>query len=151
MGPSTFSFKVLQAQANNEFNHLSATGGPMNKKILTVDDSATVRKLIQFALQSKEFQTIPAEDGLAALEVLKHERADAIVLDINMPRMNGLEFLQKIKSHEEYAAIPVVILTTEGQDEDREKAIALGASRYIIKPFTPSQLVTLLEEVLQGN
>lgn len=123
----------------------------MNKKILTVDDSAAVRSLIQFALQSKGFQAIPAEDGLKALETLKLKRADAIILDINMPRMNGLEFLQKVKSDEAYADIPVVILSTEGQDEDKEKAFALGAIRYIVKPFTPSQLVSVLEEVLQGN
>ena len=123
----------------------------MSKKILIVDDSATVRRLIQFALKSKGFVLIQAEDGLAALEVLKHERTDAILLDINMPRMNGLEFLQKIKSDEAYADIPVVMLTTEGQEEDKERAYALGASKYIIKPFTSSQLVTTLEEVLHGT
>lgn len=123
----------------------------MSKKILTVDDSATVRKLIQFSLQSKGFQTIPAEDGLAALEVLKKETVDAIVLDINMPRMNGLEFLQRIKSDASYADIPVVVVSTESQDEDKEKAFALGAAKYIVKPFTPSQLQTLLTEVLPGD
>ena len=123
----------------------------MSKKILTVDDSATVRRLIQLALKSKGFESIQAEDGLAALEVLNHERADAIILDINMPRMNGLEFLQKIKSEEAYADIPVVMLTTEWQDEDKERAFALGVSKYLIKPFTPPQLATALEEVLQDR
>ena len=123
----------------------------MSKKVLTVDDSATVRKLIQFSLQPSGLETIAAEDGLAALAVLKTETVNAIVLDINMPRKNGLEFLQKIKSMEAYAHIPVVVVSTEGQDEDKDRAFALGASKYIVKPFTASQLQTLLEEVLVGD
>lgn len=123
----------------------------MSKKILTVDDSNTVRKLVKFALNSKGIQTIEAENGLEALETLKNESVDAIVLDINMPRMNGLEFLQKIKAEDAYARIPVVMLTTEGQDEDKEKAFALGAAKYVIKPFKPAQFVSIVEQVLQGS
>ncbi len=123
----------------------------MSKKILTVDDSNTVRKLIKFALNSGGIQTIEAENGLEALEVLKNETVDAIVLDINMPRMNGLEFLQKIKSEKTHAQIPVVMLTTEGQDEDKERAFALGAAKYVIKPFKPAQFLAVVEQVLQGG
>jgi two-component system chemotaxis response regulator CheY len=68
-----------------------------------------------------------------------------------MPKMNGLEFLQKVKSEGAYATIPVIMLTTEGQDEEKEKAIALGASDYVVKPFKPSQLLTLLEEILPDS
>jgi two-component system chemotaxis response regulator CheY len=123
----------------------------MSKKILCVDDSAAVRKLIQIALNPKGFQAIQAEDGLDALEVLKQEPVDAIVLDINMPRMNGLELLQKLKAEAEYAHIPVVMLSTEDQEEDKQRAFALGAARFIVKPFTPPHLVAVLEEVLQAN
>ena len=91
-----------------------------------------------------------AGDGLEALELLNQESFDAIVLDVNMPRMNGLEFLEKRLENNAIADIPVIMLTTEGQDEDRDKAIALGATAYIVKPFKPSQLLDLLEEFLQS-
>ena len=117
-------------------------------KILTVDDSPSVRKMVEFSLKTKGYEMGAAGDGVEALEIMEQEQFDAIVLDVNMPRMNGLEFLEKIKSHEDYAAIPVIMLTTEGQDEDRDKAVALGATAYIIKPFKPTQLLSLLDELL---
>ena len=104
----------------------------MGTTILAVDDSASVRKMVQFTLESKGLQAKVAENGLEALEVLKHHIIDAIILDINMPKMNGLEFLQIVKSQGEYATIPVIMLTTEGQDEDKDKAIALGADAVYI-------------------
>ncbi len=121
----------------------------MSKKILTVDDSPSVRKMVEFSLKSKGYTMGAAGDGLEALELLNQEPYDAIILDVNMPRMNGLEFLEKRLEIEKIADIPVIMLTTEGQDEDRDKAISLGATAYIIKPFKPSQLLELLEEFLQ--
>ena len=121
----------------------------MSKKILTVDDSPSVRKMVEFSLKSKGYTMGAAGDGLEALELLNEEPYDAIILDVNMPRMNGLEFLEKRLELDKIADIPVIMLTTEGQDEDRDKAISLGATAYIIKPFKPSQLLELLEEFLQ--
>lgn len=120
----------------------------MSKKILTVDDSPSVRKMVEFSLKSKGYAMGSAGDGIEALELLEQEPFDAVVLDVNMPRMNGLEFLEKIKTHDDFAAIPVIMLTTEGQDEDRDKAMALGATAYIIKPFKPTQLLALLDDLL---
>jgi two-component system chemotaxis response regulator CheY len=121
----------------------------MSKKILTVDDSPSVRKMVEFSLKSKGYTMGAAGDGLEALELLNQEPYDAIILDVNMPKMNGLEFLEKRLEVDKIADIPVIMLTTEGQDEDRDKAISLGATAYIIKPFKPSQLLELLEEFLQ--
>jgi two-component system chemotaxis response regulator CheY len=122
----------------------------MSKKILTVDDSPSVRKMVEFSLKSKGYAMGSAGDGLEALDLLSQEPFDAIILDVNMPRMNGLEFLEKRLENDQIAAIPVIMLTTEGQDEDRDKAISLGATAYIVKPFKPSQLLDLLEEFLQS-
>lgn len=121
----------------------------MSKKVLTVDDSPSVRKMIEFSLKSKGYVMGSAGDGQEALDLLAQEQFDAIVLDVNMPRMNGLEFLEKKLENDAIATIPVIMLTTEGQDEDRDRAIALGATAYIVKPFKPSQLLELLEEFLQ--
>ncbi len=123
-------------------------GGIMKKKILSVDDSPSVRKLVEYTLKSKGFQVASAEDGVAALEIMANEKFDAIVLDINMPRMNGLEFLEKIKSSDVYASIPVIMLTTEGQEEDQDKAMDLGAMAYIVKPFKPTLLLRIVDKTL---
>lgn len=120
----------------------------MSKKILTVDDSPSVRKMVEFSLKSKGYQMGAAGDGQEALERMAEEQFDAIILDVNMPRMNGLEFLEKVKSNSAFASVPVIMLTTEGQDEDRDKAMSLGATDYIVKPFKPSQLLTLLDTIL---
>lgn len=120
----------------------------MEKRILSIDDSPSVRKLVEFALKSKGFQVASAEDGQVALELMAEEKFDAIILDINMPRMDGLQFLKKIRSDDAYASIPVIILTTEGQEADKDRAMKLGASVYIVKPFKPTELLSLVEEVL---
>ncbi len=123
----------------------------MSKKMLTVDDSPSVRKLVKFTLKVKGIQVSSAADGVEALELMKQEDFDAIILDINMPRMNGMEFLKSIKANDQYASIPVIMLTTEGQDDDKDKAIALGATAYMVKPFKPTQLLTLLEKIVPDN
>jgi two-component system chemotaxis response regulator CheY len=120
----------------------------MSKRIITVDDSPSVRKMVEFSLKSKGYVMGSAGDGIEALELMRQEPFDAVILDVNMPRMNGLEFLENIKNDENFTAIPVIMLTTEGQDEDRDKAMALGATAYIVKPFKPTQLLSLLEEIL---
>jgi len=120
----------------------------MPKRILVADDSPSIRKLVEFTLKSKGIQQSSAEDGREALELLAKGRFDAIVLDINMPRMDGFELLKTIKADDAYASIPVIMLTTEGQEEDRQKAMDLGANEYIVKPFKPTQLLQLVEKVL---
>ena len=123
----------------------------MSRKMLAVDDSPSVRKLVQFTLKAKGYEVSSAGDGIEAMEFLKQEKFDAIILDINMPRMNGLEFLRTIKASEQYAAIPVIMLTTEGQDDDKDMAISLGATAYMVKPFKPTQLLALLERILPSK
>lgn len=120
----------------------------MAGRILSADDSASIRKLVEFTLKSKGFQVSSAEDGKEALELLARGPFDAIILDINMPRMDGFELLKRIRAESGYASIPVIMLTTEGQEEDRQKAMDLGASAYIVKPFKPTQLLGLVEEIL---
>jgi two-component system, chemotaxis family, chemotaxis protein CheY len=117
----------------------------MKRKILAVDDSSSVRKLLKFSLKTKGWEVSLAEDGQEALELLAKDRYDIIITDINMPRMDGFEFLTRVRRDAAYADTPVIILTTEGQDEDKEKAMGMGASDYIVKPFKPTQLLSLVE------
>jgi two-component system chemotaxis response regulator CheY len=123
----------------------------MKKRILIVDDSPSVRKLVEFTLKSKGFQVTPAEDGLEALELLAKEAFDAIILDINMPRMDGLKFLEKMRPEGAHASTPVIVLTTEGLEEDRDRAMELGATAYMVKPFKPTQLLDFVDEMLGSS
>jgi len=121
----------------------------MSKKILCVDDSSTIRKLVEFSLKSRGYIVMTAEDGQNALELLAGSHFDSIILDINMPRLDGFEFLKRIKANDAYTSIPVIMLTTEGQEEDRKAAMALGAFDYIVKPFKPSELIGLIDRLFE--
>jgi DNA-binding response OmpR family regulator len=115
--------------------------------ILVVDDSDSIKKLLEVTLKSRGFGVISATDGQDALEALeRHTDNDgvnfnAVVLDINMPRMDGLSLLTLIRGRPEWQDLPILMLTTEGRDEDRDRALALGANDYMIKPFKPSELI----------
>ncbi len=119
----------------------------MQKKILVVDDSLSIRKMVGFSLESGGYSVVTAEDGLIALERLAGDEFDAIILDINMPRLDGFELLEKIKSGGACSVIPVIVLTTEGQEEDRAKAFSLGAEFYLVKPFKPTELLGTVDGI----
>jgi two-component system chemotaxis response regulator CheY len=120
----------------------------MTHSILSVDDSPSIRKLVEFTLKSKGYQVQSSPDGIEALELLARNTFSLIYLDINMPRMDGFELLKKIRSNSSTASIPIVMLTTEGQDEDRGKAIGMGVNDYIVKPFKPTELLEMTEKIL---
>ena len=122
----------------------------MNKRIMAVDDSPSVRKLLEFSLKAKGYLVSTAEDGQEALGVLDQEKFDAIILDINMPRMDGFEFLRRVRADGRHTAIPVLMLTTEGQDADRAKAMSLGATAYIVKPFKPTDILAAVATMLSA-
>lgn len=120
----------------------------MTATILAVDDSKAVRNLIESVLRSEQYAVLTAADGLEAMEVLERKPCDLVVLDINMPRLDGLALLKAIRERAEWAKLPILMLSTEGQDSDRSKALALGASDYMTKPFKPAQLLERVAALL---
>jgi two-component system chemotaxis response regulator CheY len=115
----------------------------MAKNVLIVDDSAVMRKIIAKALQEADLGAVEiheAADGVEGLEKLTGNAIDLIICDINMPNMNGIEFLGKMQELKLPKRVPVVMVTTEGTEETIKEAAALGASAYVVKPFTPEQL-----------
>jgi len=120
--------------------------------ILVVDDSSSVSKLLAFALRSRKHTVLVAEDGLEAQEILESLESDAtvdlMILDINMPRMGGLELLAWLRDQPAWKHLPVLMLTTEGQEDDRDQALALGADEYMLKPFKPTELLDRVEAML---
>jgi DNA-binding response OmpR family regulator len=121
----------------------------MTTTILTVDDSASVRKLVQSTLRFKSYDVMAAADGVEALEALQRDQFNLVVLDINMPRLDGLSLLKTIRERPEWDSMLVLMLTTEGQETDRDQALALGANDYMVKPFKPTQLLARVEELLR--
>lgn len=121
-----------------------------NTKFLVVEDSPTMRQLISFSLKRiKNAVIIEAVDGLDALKKLAGpEKFDLILTDINMPVMDGLKLVSLVRQNAQLKNIPIIIITTEGAEEDRERGLALGANAYIAKPIQSSHLIRTISELL---
>jgi two-component system chemotaxis response regulator CheY len=121
------------------------------KRVLIVDDSATTRALIVATIEEMEgFETIEAPNGFEALKRLPQQRLDLIVTDINMPDINGLEIVHFVKHHPQYKSIPLIIVSTEGSEDDVKKGLELGASAYVKKPFEPDVLRSTIRQVIKS-
>ncbi|MFN3395579.1 MAG: response regulator [Thermodesulfovibrionales bacterium] len=113
--------------------------------ILVVEDSPTMRQLITFAMKRiPNSRVIEATDGVDALKKLSSEKIDLILADINMPVMDGLKLVSLVRSNASYEKIPIIIITTEGAKEDRERALAIGANAYLSKPIQTQELIKLV-------
>ena len=120
-----------------------------NYNVLIVEDSPTMRQLIVFALKRIRGLTIvEAGDGVDGLKKLSATKFDMILTDINMPIMDGLKLVSLVRSDPNYAAVPIVIITTEGASEDKERATALGANAYITKPIQTTQILDVTRRLL---
>lgn len=111
--------------------------------ILIVDDSAAIRKILQRVLAQANVafgQVLEAGDGAQALEIMQHNEVGLILSDINMPHVDGLQLLARLKAHEQWRKVPVVMITTEGSQSKVMEAVQLGAAGYVRKPFTPDQI-----------
>ncbi len=120
----------------------------MLKKVLVVDDSALIHQMYKMVLMRYKCDIIDALNGQDGLDKLaKNPDINLVLLDINMPVMSGLEFIKKFKELGKYEHIPVVIVSTEGKEEDTMRGLSLGAKGYVKKPFQPSDLHSLIEKL----
>jgi two-component system, chemotaxis family, chemotaxis protein CheY len=122
-------------------------------KILVVEDSSSMRAflttVIEGGTESFDLEIVEASSGFEALKSLPHHKFDAILTDINMPDINGLELVSFLKNHPVYRAIPIMVISTESSEEDRNRARALGAEEYLVKPFQSGELVEKLRRILR--
>jgi two-component system chemotaxis response regulator CheY len=119
------------------------------KRILVVEDSPTMRQLILFALKKlPNIAIVEATDGVDALRKLPDHQFDLILTDINMPVMDGLKLLSMVKNNPKYKDIPVVVITTEGKEEDVKTGLSLGAADYIPKPVQTPHLLKIVQDLL---
>jgi len=119
-------------------------------RILIVEDSPTMRQLLVFALRRlKDVEIVEAQDGMDGLRKVSSEEFDLTLIDINMPVMDGLKLIRLMRGEESLKDIPIVVITTEGANEDRERAIALGANEYLTKPIQANRVLTVVKGLLK--
>ncbi len=119
-----------------------------NMRILVVDDFATMRRIIKNILRQLGFNNIvEADDGTTAWEVLNQDKIDFVISDWNMPKMPGIDLLRKVRSSEEFADMPFLMVTAEAQQENVIEAVQAKVSNYIVKPFTPDVLIQKIEKI----
>ncbi|MDX1510467.1 MAG: response regulator [Nitriliruptorales bacterium] len=118
------------------------------RRVLIVDDDPIILDIVTTVLDLEDFSVTTAEDGETALELVAKEPPDVMVLDVMMPGMSGLEVCAKLRSSEEHARLPIVLLTARDTDEDRRAGMDAGADYYLSKPFSPLELIDIIEELL---
>jgi two-component system, chemotaxis family, chemotaxis protein CheY len=123
----------------------------MAKTILMVDDSSSLRSVVRIALSGAGYEVIEACDGKDALNKLAGlggKKVHLVISDVNMPNMNGIEFVTQLKQNPNYKFTPVIMLTTEGQDAMKEKGRAAGAKAWVMKPFNPPQMLAAVSKLI---
>jgi two-component system, chemotaxis family, chemotaxis protein CheY len=127
-----------------------STSGERRFNALVVEDSPPMRKMIVFALSRvRELDVVEADDGVDALRRIAGTKFDIIITDINMPILDGLKLVKRLRADDNYKDVPIVIITTEGAAEDRQRALALGANAYITKPIQAPQVIAKVKELLK--
>lgn len=116
--------------------------------ILTVDDSASMRQMVAFTLKGAGYDVVEAEDGQKALAASKTKKFDLVITDVNMPVMDGITFIRHLRTEANYKYTPILMLTTESSADKKGEGKAAGATGWIVKPFNPDQLLTVVKKVL---
>jgi two-component system chemotaxis response regulator CheY len=117
-------------------------------RVLTVDDSRTILAMLHHTLSNAGFEVLQAEDGQQGLDVLKREKVDIVITDINMPVMDGIQFIRQIRSSGTHNSLPILILTTETSQDKRDQGRAAGGTGWIVKPFDPEKLIQVIHKVV---
>ena len=121
----------------------------MKKRILTVDDSASMRYMVIFSLKEAGYEVIEASGGDEALRKLDNDQLHMIIVDQNMPKMDGITLIREIRARQDYKTVPIIMLSSESNAEIMKKGQEAGATRWIVKPFIPKQLVDVVQKVLR--
>jgi CheY-like chemotaxis protein/chemotaxis signal transduction protein len=123
---------------------------PTGKHILVVDDSPSVRRVVGNMLRQHGWEVQVARDGVEALEMISNETPAGVLLDIEMPRMDGYELMATVRAQEQYRTLPIVILTSRAASKHQQRAMQLGASAYVVKPYQDEELINILNSLVYG-
>ncbi len=128
----------------------SSQQGERGKYVLVVDDSPSVRRVVSNMLKQHGWEVQMARDGLEALDLISHETPAAVLLDIEMPRMDGYELIATVRAQEQYRTLPLVVLTSRAATKHQQRAMQLGASSYVVKPYQDEELINTLNSLVYG-
>ena len=117
-------------------------------RVLTVDDSRTILAMLHHTLSNAGFEVLQAEDGKQGLDVLMTQVVDVVITDINMPVMDGIEFIRHVRATGQHQSLPILILTTETSQDKRDQGKAAGGTGWIVKPFDPEKLISVIHRVV---
>lgn len=117
-------------------------------RVLTVDDSRTILAMLHHTLSGAGFEVIQAEDGQKGLDALNGQEVDVVITDINMPVMDGIDFIKNVRASGNYQSLPILILTTETSQEKRDLGRSAGGTGWIVKPFDPEKLISVIRRVV---
>jgi CheY-like chemotaxis protein len=118
-------------------------------RILVVDDDKTTRKMLSLILKSKGYDVVTAENGMDGLQKLGLEQINLILTDMNMPYMDGIEFTKQVRANPDFSHIPIVMLTTEADEEEKQRAYKAGVDDYLVKPATAEQIVDSMKKIMK--
>ncbi len=135
--PTIPSRKVASSQASGKY-------------VLIVDDSPSVRRVVGNMLKQNGWEVQVARDGVEALEMISRETPACVLLDIEMPRMDGYELMATVRAQEQYRTLPLVILTSRAAAKHQQRAMQLGASAYVVKPYQDEELINILNSLVYG-
>jgi len=121
-----------------------------SKHVLVVDDSPSVRRVVSSMLKQHGWEVQMARGGLEALEMISRETPAAVLLDIEMPRMDGYELISTVRAQEQFRTLPLVVLTSRAAGKHQQRAIQLGASGYVVKPYQDDELINMLNSLVYG-
>ncbi|MBP2228194.1 two-component system chemotaxis response regulator CheY [Azospirillum agricola] len=119
----------------------------MKKKVLTVDDSRTMRDMVTFTLKGAGYDVVEAADGQQAMTAMAAGKVDLVITDLNMPVMDGLTLIRKLRAIPAHRTLPILMLTTEADEKKKAEGRAAGATGWIVKPFNPDKLVSVVQKV----
>ncbi|MEZ0315150.1 MAG: response regulator [Myxococcota bacterium] len=118
------------------------------KQIMVVDDSATVRQQLRVFLEGRGFGVVEAQDGIGGVTLAQRSAIDLIIVDMNMPMMDGLEMIRQVRQIPAHAKTPIFVLTTDAAMESAQRGKAAGATAWIVKPYKPDALLAGIKKVL---
>ncbi|AWK87410.1 response regulator [Azospirillum thermophilum] len=119
----------------------------VKKKVLTVDDSRTMRDMVAFTLKNAGYEVVEASDGQQALSVVAANKVDLVITDLNMPVMDGLTLIRRLRATPAHRTTPILMLTTEADESKKMEGRSAGATGWIVKPFNPDKLISVVQKV----
>ncbi|BCL83469.1 Hpt domain-containing protein [Ktedonobacteria bacterium brp13] len=128
----------------------TGVGGERGKHILVVDDSPSVRRVVSTMLKQNGWAVQMARDGVEALEMISNETPAAVLLDVEMPRMDGYELISTVRAQEQYRTLPLIVLTSRAASKHQQRAMSLGASSYVVKPYQDEELLNTINSLVYG-